>query len=1139
MADDSRILELVEQALASNLTPEAVCALCPELIADVRACLNECRDLDSVIERLFPSLPDPQVRSPRLTQGAPLPVISGYEVLGVLGHGGIGVIYRARHLSLNRVVALKMLLSGEFASRAELARFRREAEAVAALQHPNIVQIHDVGDVDGRPYFTMEFVAGGTLAQKLSGVPQPAQYSASLTQTLARAIHEAHLAGIVHRDLKPGNILLTSDGVPKISDFGLARSFESPTDVTLSPAMIGTPSYMAPEQVIGKPDSVGPSADVYALGATLYELLTGRPPFRGETATETQRQVVNEEPAAPSRLNAKVPRDLETICLKCLCKEPARRYETAAALADDIERFEEGRPIQARPIGWAERWWRWARRNPLAAALLLTALALVALASGGGTWLVQQRTRHNAELRRDVGRALDQSVSFRKEFHFREARELLETARQQLEANGPDDLRRRVAQALADLSLVERLDGARFRGLTFTSVELDRTSAEPLYALAFAQFGHEGEDTSSVAARVRDSGVSAEVVDALDDWASITTDRHRRKWLFAIARQADPDPEQNRFRQPDLWDAPGGVAQPIPQLNADKLSLRIATALARLLQTRGLRGSTTLTAVRARFPQDFWLNIELGHALFAANQPEEALSYVQSALALRPDSAPVRNAVGGVLQTIGRVNEAIDEYHKALAIDPKYAYTHYNLGEALRSQGKLDEAVGHLREAIATNPKLTDAYISLAAALQSKQRPDEAVDVLKEAIRLKPSSAVAHNNLAIALGSQGDMDDAIAQLREAVKIDSKYAIGQINLGEALWAKGRLEEAIEHIQQGAEIDPPDVDAEVFLCLHLYAAACNAVGETLGEQVGRPWLDETHRAKLRLRALDWLRASLNLAIKQVDTGRGQTSSLIMWENEPDLAAVRDPAGLAKLPAIEREQWRRFWLVVAAEIATDPVTLARERASYRDWEAAARLYARALSHGPMNSGDVWFECAAVQVLSGDRQGYETTCHELLERCGKPGGPRSYHVARAGTLAADGAPDASLLGRLAHNELQQHATEFWSLTEQGALTYRAGHFEKAMPLFERSLQANTKPGAAVVNWLWLALANQRLGKTDDARRWLTMAQTGLDQFHDGLPPRAEQDLGLHLHNWLEANVLRREAEAVISPPTSTAPAR
>jgi serine/threonine-protein kinase len=1037
------------------------------------------------------------------------------------------------------VVALKMLLSGEFASRAELARFRREAEAIAALQHPNIVQVYDVGDVDGRPYFTMEFVAGGTLAQKLSGVPQPAQTSASLTQTLARAIHAAHVAGIVHRDLKPGNILLTSDGVPKISDFGLARHLEGPpTDVTLGPTKVGTPSYMAPEQVVGKPDSVGPPADVYALGATLYELLTGRPPFRGETATETQRQVTDQEPAAPSRLNAKVPRDLETICLKCLRKEPARRYATAEALADDVRRFEEGRPIHARPVGWTERAWRWSKRNPMAAALLLTALALVSVASGGGTWFVQQRSRHNAELHRDVDAALAQAVTFRKGFHFSEARELLEGARERLEPSGSDDLRRRIAEAQALLTLVERLDGARFRGLTFTPTEFDRSSAEPLYIAAFAQFGHGDEDPSVVAARVRDSEVSAEIVDALDDWASLTKDPVCRKWLFAIARQVDPDPERNRLRQPNLWDTPGGVAQPIPQLNADKLSPRIATALARLMQSRGMKGTTPLTAVQARVPQDFWLNIELGTALFVAQRPEEALVYVKSALALRPDSAPAHNAVGGVLHAMGRVDEAIDEYHKALAIDPKYAYTHGNLGEALRSQGNLDEAIGHFREAIAVNPKLSNAYICLAAALGSQNLQDEAVRVLKDAVRLGTPSPVAHNNLAIAVGLKGDMDEAIAQLQEAIKINPEYAIGQMNLGEALWATGRLEEAIEHIQQAERLDPPDAEAQAFLCQHLYAAACRAVGQALGQQAGKPQVDETDRANLRLRALDWLRASLSLAIKLVDNGRGQPSSLLTWQHDPRLGSVRDPAGLAKLPPAERDQWLWFWNVVAAEIVTDPVTMARERVFYRDWVAAARAYTLAVSRGPMNDGDVWFEIAAVRVLSDDRQGYAAACRELFERCGKPVGPRAYHVARAGTLAAGGGDqETSRLGQLAHDELQQHAAESWSLTEQGALAYRAGRFEQAVALFEKSLQANSKPGAAVVNWVWLSLANQRLGKTDEARRWLNKAQTWLDQYRNGLPPRAQQELGLHLHNWLEANVLRREAEAMISPPASTAP--
>ena len=293
-------------------------------------------------------------------------------MLSVLGRGGHGIVYRVRHLKLKRLAALKMLLTGEYASTAERARFMREAEAIAALQHPNIVQVYDVGEVDGLPWFTMEFVGGGSLARKQGGVPQPTRDAAAVTESLARAVHAAHLAGIVHRDVKPANVLLTPDGTPKVTDFGLARHFEGRSDgtlaeVTLGPARVGTPGYMAPEQVIGKPGTIGPPADVYGLGATLYELLTGRPPFRAESAAETERQVLTQEPAAPSKLNAKVPRDLETICLKCLRKEPARRYESASALADDLRRFAEGRPIHARPVGRAERSWRWAgatRRRP-------------------------------------------------------------------------------------------------------------------------------------------------------------------------------------------------------------------------------------------------------------------------------------------------------------------------------------------------------------------------------------------------------------------------------------------------------------------------------------------------------------------------------------------------------------------------------------------------------------------------------------------------------------------------------------------------------------------------------------------------------------------------------------------------------
>ena len=305
--------------------------------------------------------------------------------------------------------------------------------------------------------------------------------------------------------------------------------------------------------------------DVYALGAILYECLTGRPPFQGESTAATIHQVIHQDPVPPSRLNPQVPRDLETICLKCLHKEPARRYASAAALADDLRLFGEGRPIQARPVGWAERSWRWGRRNPTGAALLVAALALIALASGGGVWIVQQRAerraesaRHDAEMRNDVGTAVAQAESLRKGFHFREARELLEQARQRLEPAGPDDLRRQVEQAQADLNLAERLDEARIKAATLAGGIDAPVATESLYVSVFAEtgLGREGDDLEAVSARVRDSSLSAELIAALDDWASITTDRRRREWLLAVACDADPNQARNLLRPAGAVDGP-------------------------------------------------------------------------------------------------------------------------------------------------------------------------------------------------------------------------------------------------------------------------------------------------------------------------------------------------------------------------------------------------------------------------------------------------------------------------------------------------------------------------------------------------------------------------------------------------------
>jgi hypothetical protein len=308
------------------------------------------------------------------------PVVPGFEILEELGRGGMGVVYKARQINLNRLVALKMILAGAHAGHVARARFDMEAQAVASLQHPDIVQIHDVGQAGGLPYFSLEFIDGGSLALRLDGRPVDITQAAWTIRILARAIHAAHLQGIVHRDLKPANILLTTDGRPKITDFGLAKRLGDGSDQTRSGTIVGTPDYMAPEQARGEADDAGPLVDQHALGAILYELLTGRPPFRGSTPSDTIEQVRTQQPVPPTRLRPKVPRDLETICLKCLQKEPHRRYADADALAHDLDRFLDGRPVLARRISAFEHLGRRCRRNPCVAGLLATVLVLLATA---------------------------------------------------------------------------------------------------------------------------------------------------------------------------------------------------------------------------------------------------------------------------------------------------------------------------------------------------------------------------------------------------------------------------------------------------------------------------------------------------------------------------------------------------------------------------------------------------------------------------------------------------------------------------------------------------------------------------------------------------------------------------------------
>lgn len=410
-----------------------------------------------------PPLSDPPVTNPSrwfdgMASARPRhepPSLRNYEMLGKLGEGGMAVVFKARHKDLNRIVALKMIRHG-YSLAEEVARFREEAQAVARLQHPNLVQVFEIAEQAGELFLALEYVDGKSLEAYLDGEPQPAREAAQLVETLARAIHHAHERGIVHRDLKPANILLQKTSadnghdnglrgyVPKIADFGLAKRIDTDLGLTQTGIIVGTPSYMAPEQAAGKTTRFGRATDIHNLGVMLYEMLTGRVPYKAATVPETLRLVESQEPLSPRQLQPGLSRDLETICLKCLEKAPHKRYATALDLADDLRRFLDGEPIHARPVSRFERAFRWCRRRPVITALIMALLLVLVGGVSGILWQWQEAVaaRHDAEINEQSALALA--------FKEQEARKAAEIARQAEQRQ-----RRQVQEALARIALTQ------------------------------------------------------------------------------------------------------------------------------------------------------------------------------------------------------------------------------------------------------------------------------------------------------------------------------------------------------------------------------------------------------------------------------------------------------------------------------------------------------------------------------------------------------------------------------------------------------------------------------------------------------------------------------------------------------------
>jgi serine/threonine protein kinase/Tfp pilus assembly protein PilF len=755
--------------------------------------------------------------------------LAGYEILEELGRGAVGVVYRARHLELNRLVALKIVLSGPHLSNISRQRFRQEAQAIARLRHPNIVQVYDFGESSGYPYVSLELIEGDNLARWLGGVPRPAAESARIVEVLAKAIGYAHSRGVIHRDLKPSNVLLgarkASFAEPsiadthtaqwfehdlKITDFGLAKiapdSGGVEDSLTQSGMIMGTPAYIAPEQARGDTSGIGPAVDIYSLGAILYELLTGRPPFRGATPMETLLQAAHQEPTSLVRLAPHAPRDLQTICLKCLEKNVANRYATAWELAADLERFRKHEPILARPLGRVQRALRWVRRKPVPAAVISGIfLLLMALGAGAVSVKLKQAAMYRAEEEnlREVDRL--QSAG-----NWSQANSRLAQAKVLLGTGAPVQLQSRIEsldQNSRNYELLSRLDAIRLERAIVVQGPLNNSQADHDYETTFRDTGlmNAGDDAATVAARISESSIRAALLAAMDDWAVCTDNGDRRARLMEIARRVDPDVWRDRARDPVAWTNRGTLAELAKTAPLGEQSVQLLVALGNRLQATGGNAVEFLTRVQQAHPADFWANYFLGSALTKKKSPDAA-GYFRAALAIRPDSAVVYDGLGSALRAVGRVDEAIEQYRRAIQLNPNYGWAYTSLGGALRAQGRLREAIEQYRRAVEIDPNYAWGHYVFANALRETCRLDEAIAHYHRAIEINPKLTQAYYDLGTALTYAGKLPEAIEQCEQALRINPNCGIAHYNIGLVLQIQGHLQESVEQFQSAIQVEP---------------------------------------------------------------------------------------------------------------------------------------------------------------------------------------------------------------------------------------------------------------------------------------------------------------------------------------------
>jgi serine/threonine-protein kinase len=886
---------------------------------------------------------------------------------------------------------------------------------VAGLRHKNVVQIYDVGEADGRPYFTMEFIDGDSLARRLAGTPQPARRAAELVATLAGAVQAAHACGIVHRDLKPANVLLTADDTPMIVDFGLARQADDGAGLTLTGVPVGTPSYMAPEQARGCRDAIGPAVDVYALGAILYELLTGRPPFRADTAAATLHLVVNGEPLPLSRRNARVPRDLETICLKCLEKDPGKRYPTAAALATDLERFLKHEPIQARAPRRVERCVRWTRRRPVAAVLLAAVAVLAAAGTVGGWWLYQQQAAVRArqaltdrEVRGIVARA---RVLLEGGWRTQNFGELTEAG---AEANRAADIARSGGASAAvqeeAVAFQETAAGRRGRAeknralqgaildVTFpqeTSTHvpgeagrlfvLAQQSVDEQFAEAFRRWGMDVDRTAEdeVVARLRQEpdGVVQELIAGLDAWMLERWWNHsEEEWrrLARVADRLDRSEQHRRLRALLVGDAPPraeavaalvGAGSPWPAL----WELTRGNAWRRLREVRreiDPRKEPVLTVLL------------LARASLAAGDVAGAEEVLRQASVARPGQVVLLNVLGKLLERQGPAwrEEAIGYYRAARGQRPSLGVA---LSHALARAGRAPQGEDVLRDLARQQPENPDIHFYLGLNLAGQRKLDAAEAAYRRAIALKPDFAAAHHNLGNVLNGRQRYAEAESSFRKAFALRPALVEAHTNLANTLYRQKNYREAEAAHRQIIALRPE------------FAGAHHNLGNALQ---GQGKLDEALAAYARAIALqpDYAEAHNNLGNvlnERQRYGEAEAAYCQAIALKPDFAAAFSNLGntlLRQGKHADAEAAYRKAVALKPEEAGAWYALGVALARQGKDAAAEAAYRKVTGLRPAYT-EAWYNLGSSRALQGKYRAAEAAYRKAVAL--QPDFARAYH--------------------------------------------------------------------------------------------------------------------------------------------------